>query len=231
MRRMTWMLAVVLLTAAAAWAQTPGPGGGPGGDFQQRIARNPKFRLMDTILSLGELTKSTKCPLTAEQSKKVLETVKALQRKPKLTEEDAKATLKALKVGLTTRQLTEIGRLTRERRERMMARFRQNAGFGGGKGGPGMGGFGGGKGGPGMGGFGKGGPGMGGFGGGKGGPGMGVFGKGGPGMGGAKGGFDPNQWRDFNFFAPPPADNEFGQRMYRPLRDTITALEQKAKGK
>jgi len=91
----------------------------------------------------------------------------------------------------------------------------------------------GGKGGPGMAG-GKGGPGTagrwGGMAGGKGGPGM-AGGKGGPGMAGGKAGTNRAQWRDYNFFAPPKADNPMGQRMYEPLKSALTALEKRAKAK
>jgi hypothetical protein len=219
MRVLGKVMAVVLMAAATAWAQAPRSDAG--GGASTRGARSPKFQLMDTVLSLGELTESKKCPLSAAQAKKAADLVKGLQRKQKLTDDDAKAALKSLKVGLTTRQLTELSRLSRERRERMMTRSRQGAGMAGGKGGPGMAG---GKGGPGTAGR------WGGMAGGKGGPGM-AGGKGGPGMAGGKAGTNRAQWRDYNFFAPPKADNPMGQRMYEPLKSALTALEKRAKAK
>ena len=120
MRVLGKVMAVVLMAAATAWAQAPRCDAG--GGASTRGARSPKFQLMDTVLSLGELTESKKCPLSAAQAKKAADLVKGLQRKSKLTDDDAKAALKSLKVGLTTRQLTELSRLSRERRERMMTR-------------------------------------------------------------------------------------------------------------
>ncbi|MCS6862034.1 MAG: hypothetical protein NZT92_17140, partial [Abditibacteriales bacterium] len=175
MKRFVVSLAMVgLMLPVSVWAQ--GGGGGFGGGGRQP---SPKMQLGRLLRDIGELEKANKKPLTKEQAKKIVAAIKPWEKKPKMTDEEAKALRKTIHDILTTAQKNEL--------DKMAAQNRRMGG-----GGPGGGGFGGGPGG--FGGPGGGGPGGGGgFGGGPG----GFGGPGGGGPGGGGGQPSPQQQQQF----------------------------------
>lgn len=134
MRRLVVCLVVMgLVLPASVWAQGGGGGGGGfgGGNRQQ----SPKMQLGRLLRDIGELEKANKKPLTKDQAKKIVAAIKPWEKKPKMTDEDAKALRKTINDILTTAQKNEL--------DKMAAQNRRMGGGGPGGGGPGGGGFGG----------------------------------------------------------------------------------------
>ncbi|MBI3946066.1 MAG: hypothetical protein HY321_09120 [Armatimonadetes bacterium] len=224
MRYTRWIVAAVLAlgVAGAALAQGPGATNPERARMRQQME---KFReqhkytvqVTSTLRAIGEMDEGTKCPLTPAQAKKVVAAIAPYKAKAKFTQDDAKTVLKGIKAALNTKQLTELGQITKRMEERR----------GPGGGGPGGGGPGGGPGmRPGGGGPGGGGPGSG--------PPGARPGGGGPGGGSQPGGQRPRAalQKDYNPFAKPASkDDRFGQRRYERMKETLDALEKKAKQK
>ena len=136
----TWIV-VGLLAAliVPAVVQAQGPGGGGGG---ARARNSPKRRLTGLVRAIGELEKGNKAPLTKDQAKKVLALVAPWRKRPKMTEDQAKALYMKMNAVLTTKQKNELDKMAALRRRN--ARGDRE----GGRGGFGGGGFGGGGGQP-----------------------------------------------------------------------------------
>lgn len=211
--RWLWIALALVGFSTATLAQAPGA---PGGDFARFRQQMEKFReqhkytiqLTNTLAALREMDAGTKCPLTPDQAKKILAAIAPYKTKAKFTQDDAKTVLKNIKAVLTTKQLTELGQITKRMEERRR--------------GPGAGGPGGG--GPGAGRPGGGGPG-----------GEGARpGAGGPPGGGERRRFSPPDFakmKDYNPFAKPAAEDRFSQRRYERVKAALDALEKKAKQK
>jgi len=120
------------LVAVAALARAQGPGrpedrrATPSPEMRQRMEQFRKFReehkytfqLTDTVVALGELEKQNRHALTPAQARKVNTVLARVRKQPKLTQEQAKQALKDLKAPLSERQLTEIGKITKQMSER-----------------------------------------------------------------------------------------------------------------
>lgn len=212
-----WLGVGLMWLAIAAVAQPP-PGAG-GGSFQMtpemqrqieawrkwREAHRYTFQLTSTLRALSEIDRDPKTRLKPEQAKKILAALQPYRNKPKMTQDDAKNALKAIKAALTVDQLNAIARIEAERRNRR---------GGGPGGGGGMGMRPGGPGGP--------------AGGGAVAPGAGQRPGGGPG-----GNFrmpDPSQMKDFNPFRPDTS-TPFGQRSAEFWKNFFQGLQQRASGK
>ena len=116
MKRLSILLAAILLfCAVAALAQRPdGPGmSGPFGQFREQ--HKYTFQLMGMVRGLGELEKGTKAPLTPAQAKAILAVLTPLRKQDKLTQDQAKSAMKAIKKQLTAKQLTELGKVQADR--------------------------------------------------------------------------------------------------------------------
>lgn len=203
-------VALTLLGGTMSYAQMPGggpggPGGGPGmgGPFAQfREQHKYTFQLMTMVRHIGEIDKQPKYALTPDHAKRTIAILKPLRSRPKLTQDQAKTTLKALKAVFTADQLNAMARVQDRR--------------------PGMGGGPGGPGGPG----GRG-PGMGG----PGGPGGRGPGMGGPG-GAGRPRMDPNAMKNFNpFYTSGGGSNPMAARMAQRWSEFFSKLEQRAKHK
>ncbi|HOJ20701.1 MAG TPA: hypothetical protein PLY56_04145 [Armatimonadota bacterium] len=132
MRNLRWIAIAAALVAAANLARAQGPGKSEAGrpapspEMRQRMEQFRKFReehkytfqLTDTIVALGELEKQNRHALTPAQAKKVNAVLAKVRKQPKLTQEQAKQALKEVKAPLTERQLTEVGKITKEMSER-----------------------------------------------------------------------------------------------------------------
>lgn len=149
----TSVFAVCLTSLAAAAALAQGPGGLGGGGFAafQKFRDQHKytFQLSTTLRSgLTEMERSKSTQLKPAQAKQLLGVLAPLRKKPKMTQDEAKATLQKVQKVLDGRQLTAVDKA-------LQASQRPRGGGGPGAGGPG--GAGGGR--PGGGGPGGGGPG------------------------------------------------------------------------
>ncbi|GAB4464398.1 MAG: hypothetical protein OHK0029_34290 [Armatimonadaceae bacterium] len=187
------LVAAVVLSVSAVWAQPPGggPGGAGGGGFQmtpEMRAKMDKWRkwrdnhknftqLQNTMRAIMEMDKDPKTKLTGAQAKKINGYVTPWTTKPTMTDAQAKELNGQIVKALSVEQVKKMAALAGQQRG--------GGGFGGGGGRPG----GGGPGGPGGGG--------GGFGGGGGRP-----GGGGAGGGGGRGGFDLSKMPDPKEYNP-----------------------------
>ena len=130
-------LLLVLLSAAAGLAQGPGgpppPMGGQGGGQWSQMRERSKYtvQLMQMTRHIMEIDKDPKYTLTKAQAKKVLVVLQPLRKKPKLTQDEAKSTLKKLKPIFTVKQLNAMAKIKPPHRGPGMP--------GGGYGGPGGG--------------------------------------------------------------------------------------------
>src|SRR5690242_1058482 len=104
LHRMCLTATVLALSASSAFAQG-GPGGGPGGGGGGGFAAFQKFReqhkytfqLTSTLTrGLMECQRSKSTELKPDQAKKILAVIEPLKKQPKLTQDQAKATLQKL---------------------------------------------------------------------------------------------------------------------------------------
>lgn len=221
MRRFQALLVagITVFAASAVLAQGPPGGGGAGGfnmgAFQKwRDQHKYTFQLRTMVTrGLMECNRSKSTELKPDQAKKVLDALKPLRKQPKLTQDQAKGTIKKLQGALEPRQMTAMDKA-------VQASARRPGGGGPGGGGPGGGGPPGG--GPPGGGFGGGPPG----GGGPGGAGR----PGGGGPGGGRPGMNFAQMKDFNPFNADPKSPGYERNKDR--NDKLFAyLEARAAGK
>jgi len=139
MKKLGKFAALALLTisaASAAFAQAPGAGGNP--QFAQfREQHKFTFQLMQMVRHIGIIDRDPKYALTSAQAKKVVAVLKPLRTKPKLTEDQARDTLKSLKPIFTVKQLNGMAKIKAP--PRRFSGQRPGGGFGrpGGQGGPG----------------------------------------------------------------------------------------------
>jgi hypothetical protein len=107
--------------AASAMAQGPGPQGPGGGSFgAMREQYKYTGQLMRMVAHIGQIDKDKKFALTPAQAKQVLGVLKPLRSQPKLTQDQAKAALKALKAIFTVDQLNAMAAI-KDRPRRMDA--------------------------------------------------------------------------------------------------------------
>lgn len=169
------LAAFTLVAAVCASAQPPAGGFNPAAFQKFREQHKYTFQLRTTVTAgFTELERMKSTQLTPDQAKKILSVLTPLRKQPKLTQDQAKATIQKLQKVLTQRQLAAIDRV-----------LQRAPAFGRRPGGPGAGGPPGGPGGPGMGAPGAGRPGQ----------------PGGPGAG-ARPRFDPTRMQNFNPFNP-----------------------------
>jgi hypothetical protein len=212
MRPQSKLLLAVPLAGAIATAALAQQGAGGGGGFSQfakfRDQHKYTFQLQTMVTGgLMEMERSPSTKLKAAQAKQVLTVLNPLRKQPKLTQDQARASIQKLQKAFDTKQLTAVDRAIKSSQRRMAGGGRPG---GGGPGGPGGGGPGGG------------GPG---FGGGR--PGGG--GPGGPG-GRSGGGFDINRMKNFNPFNPDKASPRYERSKER--NDRLFAfLSARAAGK
>ncbi len=206
------MFAATMACAQRAGSGANGSGNGASQFAQFRAEHKFTFQLTQMVRKIGQIDQDPKYALKPAQAKKILGVLKPLRSKPKMTQEQAKTTLKQLKSALTIDQLNAMARI----KDRPGGRPGAGASGGQGMGRPGGGGFGG----PGM-----GGPGMGG-------PGMGGAGMGRPGGQGGPGGtprMDPNAMKNFNpFYKNPKAAQGPGARGAKRTDAFFAALQAKA---
>lgn len=74
------------------------------------------FQLMNMVRNISEINKDPKYTLTQTQAKQVLAVLEPLRSKPKLTQDQAKETIKALKKVFTVNQLNAMARIKSPRR-------------------------------------------------------------------------------------------------------------------
>jgi len=191
---------ILMLFAAGSYAQQPG-GGNPFAQMREKYKYT--FQLTSMVRHIGDIDKDPKYKLTPAQAKKVLGVLQPLRSKPKMTQDQAKAALKALKPIFTVAQLNAMARIPASAGGR-----RQGGGMGmGGPGGPG--------------------------GGRPGGPGGAPGGNrpGGPGGAAGRPAFDPNAMKDFNpFYAKAAPGDQFGARNAKRWDALFTGLQARAKG-
>lgn len=211
------------LVAGAAIAQGPPGGGGPGGPGGFDRAAFMKFReqhkysfQLRTMVRNGlqEVERSKSTQLKPAQAKQVLAVITPWKSKPKMTQEEAKASIQKLQKVFDTKQLAAV--------DKAIQQSQRPRGGGPGGGGPG----GGGPGGPGGGAPGGGAPG--GF---PAGPRPG--GPGGPGGSGGPGGgrtFDFNKMKNFNPFNPSKESPRY-QRDKESIDKVFAFLNARAAGK
>jgi len=126
-------LLLVVLIAATSVAQ--GPGGQGGGQWSQmREKYKYTSQLMQMTQHIAIIDRDSKYTLTKAQAKKVLGVLQPLRKKPKLTQDEAKATLKKLKPIFTVKQLNAMAKIKPPSRGP-----RTGGGYSGGQGGPGGG--------------------------------------------------------------------------------------------
>lgn len=207
-----------VLAAGAALAQGPPGGGGPNMAAMQQWRDQHKFTFkLRAMLTNGimELERDKATALKPAQATKTLAVLVPLTKKPKLNQDEARASIKKLQAVFDSRQLTSVETAVTASQRRMGGGRRPGGGPGGG--GPGGGGPPGGFGGPPGGRPGGGPPG--------GGPGGGPGGRGGPG-----GGFNAAAMKDFNPFNPKK--DSFGyERNVDRNQKLITFLKARAAGK
>ena len=136
---------LVLLIAAAGLAQGPGGPppplqGGQGNSQWSQMREKYKYtsQLMQMTQHIAIIDRDSKYTLTKAQAKKVLGVLQPLRKKPKLTQDEAKATLKKLKPIFTVKQLNAMAKIKPPRRSPGMPGGGYG-GQGGGQGGPGGG--------------------------------------------------------------------------------------------
>jgi len=187
--------------------QTPGPGGGNTGARQEQFAQFQEqhkytMQLSGLARNIGRMEREGQYKLTPAQAKQILEILQPLRTQPKLTQDEAKDTIRALQQVLTMDQRTEVAKLQAATPPGGNRR-------GGGAGGPG------------------GGAGRPGGNGGQGAPGAGS--RGGPAgsrQGGDRPRFDPEAMKDYNPFNPA-STGMGGQRAAGRWEEFFTALEAK----
>ena len=125
-----------IFTPTISHAQPPGGGGGGGG----RMRNNPKSRLSGLMRGIGTLEHEKNAPLSADQAKRVVTTIKPWRSRKTMTDDDAKKLYMTVNTVLTIKQKNELDKFAAKNR-------RFGGGGSGGAGGdrsPGGGGFGGG---------------------------------------------------------------------------------------
>jgi hypothetical protein len=110
-------------------AQAPG-GGGFGAMAQFREAHKYTFLLTRMVSNIGKLDTETEAPLTQAQAKGILAVLEPLQKQPKMTQDEAKATAGKLKMLLTEKQLTEMGKMKQPQRPQGQGQRMQGQGGG-----------------------------------------------------------------------------------------------------
>jgi hypothetical protein len=106
---------LMLICVGIASAQQERPGmSGPFAQFREQ--HKYTFQLMRMVRGLGELEQAKKAPLTKDQAKKILKVMTPLRKQPKLTQDQAKSAMKQIKSVLTSKQLTELGKMNPDRR-------------------------------------------------------------------------------------------------------------------
>jgi len=210
-------IVIVLVLGAAVWILTDKQGqsnnapngqtagGSNPGDFRERMTQfreQHKFTRQLTMLAsnIGRLERDGQHKLTAKQAQQLLAVLQPLRAQPKLTQDEAKETTRALQQVLTMDQRTEIGKMPEQRFD------------GGNRGAGGSGGAGS-----------AGAPGMGGPGGSGGGAPRGQGGS-----RGDRPRFDPAAMKDFNPFNPQ-SGGMGGPRAAARWDEFFKALEAKAK--
>lgn len=213
---------VTVLAAGAALAQGPPGGGGGGGPMaaMQKWREQHKYTFkLRAMLTNGimELERDKATALKPDQAKKTLAVLTPLTKKPKLNQDEARASIKKLQTAFDSRQLAAVETAVANSQRRMGGGRRPGGGPG--MGGPGGGGPPGGGGGP--------RPGGGGPPGGFGGP-----GGGGPpgGPGGPGGGFNAAAMKDFNPFNPQKGSFGYERNLERNQK-LVSFLQARAAGK
>lgn len=103
---------LITFLAAVGYAQNQEPS-----QFDQFRERHKyTFQLMSMVRNISEIDKDPKYTLTQAQAKQVLAVLEPLRSKPKLTQDQAKETLKALKKVFTVNQLNAMARIKPPRR-------------------------------------------------------------------------------------------------------------------
>lgn len=128
------VIAVMVMTSSIALLaqetkQTPSqrPNAGAWTTMQEKYKYT--FQLMQMVGHIGEIDKDKKYTLTPAQAKQVLDVLKPLRSKPKLTQDQAKKALKDLKKVFTAKQLNAIARIKpRIRQGQQGSNPRANAG-------------------------------------------------------------------------------------------------------
>jgi len=121
-----WLAVVIAATMIIPACVSAQSGGGrPGG-----MRNNPKSRLSSLIRNIGELEKARKTPLSKDQAKKIVAGVTPWQKKPRMTETEAKGLYMKLNAVLTTKQKNELDKMAAQNR-----RFGGGSGSGGRSGG------------------------------------------------------------------------------------------------
>ncbi|HEY3378574.1 MAG TPA: hypothetical protein VGL77_13875 [Armatimonadota bacterium] len=122
--------------AGASATATADSGSGGGGRAQMAAFRESHkytFEVSRMTGNIARLEKMGIAPLSSEQAKQILTVLQPLRTQPSMTQDQAKATIAALKQVLTDQQLTEIGKL------KAPGRGGSGGGARGGSGGPGNG--------------------------------------------------------------------------------------------
>jgi len=235
-RSVIFGIAVVMLVGAGAWlltqkkgpgtqapstgqtgqsGQNAGPDAGNPGARQEQFAQFQEqhkytMQLSGLVRNIGRMEQEGQYKLTPAQAKQILGILQPLRTQPKLTQDEAKDTIRALQQVLTMNQRTEVGKL---QAAAPPGGNRRGGGAGGGAGRNG----------------GNGGPGGSGGMGGAGAPGAGS--RGGP-AGGRTGGdrprFDAEAMKDYNPFNPE-SGGMGGPRAAARWDAFFAALEAKAK--
>jgi len=101
---------VLVLFAAASYAQQPGGGANPFAQMREKYKYT--FQLMSMVRHIGDIDRDPKYTLTPAQAKKVLAVLQPLRSKPKMTQDQAKSALKGLKPIFTLAQLNAMARIS-----------------------------------------------------------------------------------------------------------------------
>lgn len=146
MKKMKYLFVICAATllAPGVWAQGPG-GGGPGGGGG-RMRNSPKFRLTGLMRGIGHLERSPKARLSPAQAQRIVSAVAPWQRKPRMSDAEAKALYMQVNSVLTTQQKNELDKNAAKNRRFGGGGGREGGGGDRPRGGMGMGGFGGGLG-------------------------------------------------------------------------------------
>jgi uncharacterized membrane protein YgcG len=113
--RIAVLICILAAITAVGYAQGPPPGGGQGPNAGAMKAFQDKykytFQLTRFVGNIREIDQDKKYTLTVAQASKVLAILKPLRSKPKMTQDQAKKTLTALKKIFTTKQLNAMARV------------------------------------------------------------------------------------------------------------------------
>jgi len=102
-------LMLVLIMHAYAQQTGQGAGNGQSNPFQEKYKYT--FQLMQMVRHIDQIDQDKKYTLTSAQAKSVLSVLKPLRKQPKLTQDQAKQTLKDLKKIFTADQLNAMARI------------------------------------------------------------------------------------------------------------------------